>query len=148
MHCDKHVVKMIVEEAQMLSTVHRQHGYDGDELYRATHAHHPCTVWAGASAANYAWAYQLLVELCGEYTHRYGRVHATARLLRPLAAAPASVPQLPLTPWPQAMPDHLRGDDPVEAYRQFYRVGKARFARWTARPAPDWWRLTTPTAVG
>lgn len=146
MHCDKHVVKMIVEEAQMLSTVHRVHGYEGEDLYRAAYRHHPCTVWAGESTWNYLWAYRLLVNLCDEYTHRYGRVHATARLLSPLAAPPSGVPVGFITEVPQAMPDHLRGKDPVEAYRRFYVEDKARFARWTARPAPEWWSLTTPTA--
>ena len=150
MHCDKHVVKMCVEEAQMLSTVHRLHGYTGDELYRATHAHHPCTAWAGASTWNYLWSYRLLVNLLAEYTHRYGRTHATARLLEPLERPPVGVPVGFITEVPQAMPEHLRGGDPVEAYRRFYRAEKAHFARWTARPVPAWFseKLTTPTEVG
>lgn len=148
MHCDKHVVKMIVEEAQMLSTVHRVHGYEGTELYRATHRNHPCTVWAGESTGNYGWAHRLLVNLCREYTHRYGRIHATARLLRPLAFAPWGVPTGAMTPFPQAMPEHLRGQDPVEAYRRFYVEDKARFATWRGRAVPDWWPLVDNTSEG
>ena len=137
-HCDKHVVKMIVEEAQMLSTVHRQFGSFDERLYRATHRHHPCTVWAGASTANYEWAYRLFVELCAEYTRRYKRVHATARLLAALVSPPAGVPVGGLTSFPQAMPEVLRGDDPVVAYRLFYMLEKARFARWTGCEVPSW----------
>jgi len=138
-HCDKHVVKMIVEEAQMLSTVHRLHGSTDERLYRATHRHHPCTVWAGETSANYMWGWMLLVGLCREYTLRYGKQHATSRLIRPLAAPPRGVHDGGLTPFPQAMPEHLRGPDPVEAYRRFYLTEKVRFAKWTTRPEPPWW---------
>lgn len=41
--CDKHVVKMCLETAQLLSTTHRV--LDGEEaspvLYKATHKNHP-----------------------------------------------------------------------------------------------------------
>ena len=36
MACDKHVVKMILETAQMLCTVAHAHGFEAQ--YRATHA--------------------------------------------------------------------------------------------------------------
>ena len=139
MHCDKHVVKMILEEAQMLSTVQRAHGNEDDRLYRATHRHHPCTVWAGESVENYRWAWLLLCALLREYEYRYGRVHLTSRLRDLLADPPADLPSRGLTPFPQAMPEQFRGDDPVAAYRRFYLLDKVRFARWTRRSAPEWW---------
>lgn len=141
MHCDKHVLKMIIEEAQMLSTVHRVHGYDGDVLYRATHKNHPCTKWAGESTANYGWAYRLFINLLAEYRHRYGKTHGSSRLVVPLALPPSGVPAGRMTAVPQAMPDHLRGPDPVSAYRRFYVTEKARFATWRNRPSPEWWPL-------
>jgi hypothetical protein len=57
MHCDQHLHKMILESAQMLSTVAGGYGF-----YTATHAKHPCTLWVGATKANAAW----LVSLCEE----------------------------------------------------------------------------------
>lgn len=138
-HCDKHVVKMIVEEAQMLSTVHRRFGHEGEGLYRATHRHHPCTVWAGESRDNYLWGARLLEALLEEYTLRYGKQHATGRLLPDLLKPPAGIPDTGLTPFPQAMPEELRGPDPVEAYRGFYEAEKAGFARWSVRGTPWWW---------
>ncbi len=99
-HCDKHVVKMIVEYAQLLSTAHRM--LDGEMkvveyvakngktrkkkvwvlpdlregiLYKATHANHPSAVWARANLRNYQWLSCLLGWLCKEYTRRYGKVH-------------------------------------------------------------------------
>jgi len=73
MHCDKHVVKMILETAQMLSTAHRL--VDGDEyadrvgLYKAAYPNHPCTVWVREYAGAYLWSYYLLKNLSQEYTH-------------------------------------------------------------------------------
>ena len=43
MMCDKHVVKMILETAQMMCTVVAS--YDHDTPYRPTHSKHPCTIW-------------------------------------------------------------------------------------------------------
>jgi hypothetical protein len=109
-HLDKHVVKMIIEYAQLLSTAHRM--LDGiqtiekkyvngslparyrsmkrwkleDErdsiLYKATHANHPSAVWARAHAINYKYLYQLFCAVCDEYTYRYGKVHMTDTKLR------------------------------------------------------------------
>ena len=53
MMCDKHVVKMILESAQILSTAHRV--LDGDEhadnvgMYKMTHKNHPSTIWVRAN---------------------------------------------------------------------------------------------------
>ena len=96
MHCDKHVVKMIIEYAQLMSTAHRV--LDGemyygltkngrkikrwklnsnmeDILYKASHINHPSAIWARQSNNNYNWLYCLFTALCDEYTHRYGKVH-------------------------------------------------------------------------
>ena len=110
MHCDKHVVKMIIEYAQLMSTAHRI--LDGDEyegrtkigrrirrwkhpnknventIYKASHINHPSAVWARESVANYVWLYNLFEKLCDEYTFRYGKVHSTDSLLRDLLSSP------------------------------------------------------------
>ena len=114
LHCDKHVVKMIIESAQMLSTAHRM--LDGkperrpsksgktmqqyyklpDErehiLYKAVHKFHPCTKWTMQSKDNYRWHYRLFEMLCDEYTYRYGKKHKTANLLKPLLRLPKNIP--------------------------------------------------------
>ena len=138
-HCDKHVVKMILETAQMLSTVHHKHGYDGEELYRPAFHRHPCTVWVGDSAANYSWTYQLLSSLCSEYTLRYNRIHATARLLEPLSWMPEELPDEPITPFAQAMPEDVKGPEAVAAYRNYYLKYKRRIAVWRFTEEPEWW---------
>ena len=148
MMCDKHVLKMILETAQMLSTAHRE--LDGDDvpdvLYKATHKNHPSSKWVRASAANYAWAYDHFVALCDEYTHRYGKTHLTDKKLRGALSAPPRGIQcdsLAPVPPPQCMPDEYQQADTVEAYRAYYQSpDKQRFAAWAkSRPAPDWYKF-------
>lgn len=80
-HNDRHVIKMILESAQLLSTAHvvldgeKVAAYDVPFLLRPTHVNHPCAIWARATGANYDWLYRLLVGLLAEYTRRYGKVH-------------------------------------------------------------------------
>lgn len=140
-HCDKHVVKMVVETAQLLSTAHAETGSTAEGLYRPTHRNHPCAVWVRESAANYRWALALLEGLLNEYQRRYGdasgKRHATWRMLPALAVCPA-LPELGLTPFAQAMPEAHRSDDPVASYRSYYRAEKARFATYRLGDVPSW----------
>jgi hypothetical protein len=169
LQCDKHVVKMIVESAQMLSTAHRildGHSIrassksgktqvkvwlhpdpDTDNvLYKAVHSAHPCTVWTMASAMNYDWHYAHFVALCDEYTHRYGKVHLTDKLLRGmLSKPPKNIKCVSMTPFALAMksnPECMFTDDPVKSYRMFYQTKQERFKMtWTGRDIPDWFKV-------
>ena len=119
MHHDKHVVKMILEYAQLLSTAHRL--LDGTQLsttsasgrkkkvwqlpdhrdsvlYSATHTNHPSAVWARDNYHNYKRLYALFVATCDEYTHRYV----------------------------------------VGSYRKYYIDKKVDMAKWTNREPPEW----------
>lgn len=161
MHCDKHVVKMIVESAQMLSTAHRvlngsaykdksksgkrlvtkySHPTLDSTLYQASHINHPCNVWVRESYNNYFWLYILFRELCFEYTHRYGKKHKSSSMLTSLYEPPKGIPIIRSTNFVLAMPDEYKTNDPVESYRNFYIGAKKSFAKWTkTRPAPSWW---------
>ena len=78
MHCDKHVRKMILEYAQMLCTAHHVCGrYKNPKLYKISFKNNPCTVWARTSSGNYLYLYILFINLCKEYTRRFGKIHAT-----------------------------------------------------------------------
>jgi hypothetical protein len=44
-----------------------------------------------------------------------------------------------MTQMPQAMPDHCKMDNPIDAYRNYYKVEKKNFAKWTARQVPSWY---------
>ena len=165
MHCDKHVPKMIVESAQMLSTAHRL--LDGEEytalsksgksmvkhyrlpeyenvIYKAVHTKHPCTLWTMKSAENYIWHYNLFQELASEFKYRFNKTHKSWELLKDLLyTAPVNIPWIGLTPFAKAMkayPKLMAIDNPIEAYRKFYKADKSDFAEWKrSREAPYWW---------
>ena len=73
-HCDKHVVKMILETAQMICTAHHFiGGYDYHIPYKSTHTNHPCNRWLRDSVENYKWLVQLITHLNDEYRYRYDK---------------------------------------------------------------------------
>ena len=135
-HADKHVVKMILENAQMMSTVLHLKGYCSP--YKPTHKHHPCTVWA-MNEDNYAWIYELFVALLNEYTIRYGKVHKCAQYLvnfTPIGdSSKHTKPAL-------AMPDEYKTDCPVESYRTYYINDKKYMAKYKMGNVPYWLDLT------
>ena len=129
--CDSHVIKMVLEEGQMLSTVHRLvdgHEYTGktktgrnkkawkivhgiatterdDTLYKACHYNHPCTIWSRETRGNYEWSFKLFEAIAKEYTHRYDKTHKTYQALgKYLYWPPANIDQsMEVTPFPLAM---------------------------------------------
>jgi hypothetical protein len=162
MMCDKHVVKMILESCQLLSTAH--HVLDGEpvmtkgkkkeyktfsngntNICRCTMINHPCTIWARETRANYLWLWKHAHALCKEYTRRYGKVHVMEKMLMDeLYDPPANITKGKLTPFAQAMPDEYRNSDAVIAYRNYYINEKARFAKWKNCEVPEWFELKQP----
>jgi hypothetical protein len=162
MHCDKHVVKMIVESAQLLSTAHRI--LDGDQtlgktqtgrnvkrwilndsreslLYKASHINHPSAVWARSNIDHYRYLFELYAFLIEEYGYRYRKDHKSAELVPILINAPERIDfEAPWIDPPQAMPEECKiPGDTVAAYRKYYADYKKRFAKWTKRNPPSWW---------
>lgn len=139
--CDVHVVKMILESGQMLATVCHQHGIEAP--IKATHAKHPCTLWAGEALENYEWLWRHMGALLHEYHLRYGKRHAFSELHGWLWDHRPPLPRLGhITPFAQAMPDEYRvPGDAVAAYRSYYLGEKARFAKWKQGNVPDWFKV-------
>lgn len=175
MHNDKHCIKMILEYAQLLSTAHRvldgtltnglsnsgrkQKRYvlsDNREsvLYSATHINHPSAIWVRQSLSNYMWLSDLLVELCKEYTYRYGKVHKCERdgLVDTLVI---HLPRNLSDKWgwtepTPAMPDDVKvSGDSIACYRNYYIRNKQHLASWSGkvnfRPVPEWYEKGTNT---
>ena len=142
MMSEKHVVKIILESAQMLSTAHRV--LDGDEyadkngLYKKAHVNNPSSEWVRQCYQHYRWLYAHMVALMEEYTYRYGKHHATERLKVPLSEYPKAIPVGDYTEPPQCMPEVCKGKDTVLAYQNYYIIEKSGFARWTKREIPTW----------
>ena len=133
-HADKHVVKMILETAQLLCTAIWLSG--GNAPYKATHKNHPCAVWARKSKENWIWLHSLGLELCKEYTYRYGKTHKTQFVLEKLECP--NLPDEKFTNPPQAMPDIFKHPDTIMAYKRYYLYGKSRLHSWKKREIPDW----------
>lgn len=165
LHNDKHVVKMILEYGQLMSTAHRY--LDGKEYYgltangrkikrwlvsderesilwKASHVQHPSGIWTRASEENYLWLVDLWKELMKEYTHRYGKHHSAERMIPYLSDPPQNIPKgIAWTPPTPAMPDQykVKGNN-LQSYINYYVEGKKHLASWKNRTIPSWYVLT------
>ena len=138
-HCDKHVVKMILETAQLLYTAHwlSDRNILPQNAYRQTHFNHPCAIWARESLSNYTWLCELGMALCEEYTFRYGKVHKTQSHIHWLITHPPDIVDIGITPIRQAMPEECKRPNPVEGYRTYYCEKKVPLLKYSKRPPPD-----------
>jgi hypothetical protein len=150
-HCDKHVVKMVLELVQMLYTAHH---LCGTKLplgaYKKIKNHnHPMAIWVRTSEHNYIFTCELALCLAQEYTYRYNRVHSCEKHVKWLSE---NIPDLilifnknplfysslmgKLSPIPLSMPDQYKCTDPIKSYRNYYK--SKYFAKWTNRNVPGW----------
>lgn len=142
-HCDKHVSKMILESAQMLSTAVMRHNPLAKDLYRSFNKNHPCCVWAAKNKSNFVWLYNLSKELGVEYSYRYGKFHKSLAVIDNCFSYIDCIPDGELTPFAQAMPDKYRNTNPVTAYRDYYIGEKFDIAKYTKREFPFWLKKIT-----
>ena len=164
-HCNRHVVKMILETTQLMWTAVHMSDVDMSTLniraYRKTHAWHPTAVWVRETPKNWEFAVTFGLALCTEYTRRFQKRHKCERHLHfirklgycaPLETRPYTKPRGPMkggcTPLPLAMPDECVVDqhgipNAVASYRKYYnRKGRewaalGRQMRWPTSQT-DW----------
>lgn len=152
---------MILESAQLLSTAHRL--LDGREtagksktgrnvkryilddgrdnvMYQATHVNHPSAVWARESIENYCWLVDHFFALGDEYEYRYRKTHKCfGELSYMLQSPPKNLQEYDMTKMPSAMADEYKiSDDPVDNYRNYYKMGKSSLHSWKNRQPPEW----------
>jgi hypothetical protein len=162
MHNDKHVVKMIIEYAQLMSTAHRV--LDGKEyialtqngrkikrwkmdneiyeagLMKASHINHPSGIWLRQSKQNYIWLNQMWNYLLQEYTHRYGKVHSCEKYKNVIDHLPTNIPNGYFTEPTPAMPDIYKvAGDSIQSYKNYYINAKNHLASWKKREIPTWY---------
>lgn len=139
-HCDKHVVKMILETAQIISTVYDRYGKHEDWMLKPCFKHHPCTLWAGNSRQNLIWLIRLGFALNTEYTVRYKKEHKYLNLfMRFNAKNHRFMPDSSEMTQPAlAMPKDCIVSDDVESYRNYYKTHKRKIANWKTQK-PDWY---------
>lgn len=141
-HCDKHVVKMILESVQMLCTVGHTIGAP-EPFYKKTHVKHPCTLWVMESKQNALFLVELIHALDNEYRNRFKHTnsHLSVRKLNDYGVERIIdlLPDINRTNFAQCMPEQYKVDnDAVSAYRNYYVGEKKNFATWR-NEVPEWY---------
>ena len=138
-HCDKHVVKMILETAQLLCGTHWVIGNEAP--YKLSHKNHPCAIWTRTSLSNYLYLCDLGLELCKEYTYRYGKRHKSQDVIEWCLINKPNIHDVDFTSPPLAMGDEFKIENNViESYRNYYREGKKLIVSWKNRVIPSWFQ--------
>jgi hypothetical protein len=142
-HVDKHVVKMILETAQLLCGVHHVTAHDtahdtAHVPYKLSHKNHPCSIWSRKSLSNYLYLCELGLELCKEYTYRYGKRHKSQDVIEWCLVNRPNIKDVGFTEPAKAMPDEYKVKSVVESYRNYYMGAKSGFAVWKNRERPFW----------
>jgi hypothetical protein len=141
-HCDKHVVKMILETAQLLCGVHHMTDQVTDQVpYKLSHKNHPCAIWSRESLSNYLYLCDLGLELCKEYTYRYGKRHKSQDVIEWCVTNKPNICDKEFTEPARAMPNEYKVDSVVESYRNYYIGEKSKIAVWKNRDIPEWFKM-------
>ena len=155
---------MVIEYAQLLSTAHRV--LDGEmymdktinnrkikrwrllderelRLMKPTMMNHPSAIWVRQSDQHYLWLYNMWCELLKEFTYRYGKIHATARLIPDLAKVPDKCPVGDFVEPTPAMPDDCKVvGNSLQSYHNYYVMKKEHLWSWkgkiNSRQRPKW----------
>jgi hypothetical protein len=138
MLCDKHVVKMLLESAQLLCSPFE----NGSAPYKRTHYNHPCSIWIRQTYANYCWLLDHAYGISDQYLRRYKKIHKSHEVLKWCLdnLESLSFPEIGLQSFVQCMPDQYKVvGDAVQAYRNYYIGEKAKFAKWKLGNTPNWW---------
>lgn len=130
---NRHITKMTLESAQLLSTAQRLSGNEDTRIYRKTHVNHPCSVWVRTSKQNYIWLVQHFEALFKEFTYRYNKIHKSSKLFNLLKYPPEQLPNIGLTPFVKAMPDKYKVLNTIQSYRNYYLGEKIQGNYWTKR---------------
>ncbi len=136
-HCDKHVVKMVLEYAQLLSTAvrHSPSNKGVGLAYKSVHFNHPSAIWARQAEDNWLELRDLALLLCKEFTYRYGKIHKTQIVIESL---PKPVLPKGKTPLLLAMNSDCKGPCPIASYRKYYAKYKSHLFHWKGRQVPVW----------
>ena len=145
-HTDRHIVKMPLETAQMVSFVYYHKDlWDGEVPnllmnFSAGHDKHPCSLWLRENLVNFLWTCEFGIKLIEEYRFRYdSQKHERCKMIFEWSLD--NLPNLPVaefTPFAKAMPEEYKVDCSVESYRNYYRMGKSELHKWTKRNKPEW----------
>ena len=145
-HTDKHIVKMPLEMAQMVSFVYHNKDLWDKSIPQllmsnsSTHIKHPCSIWVKENLSNFIWSCELGIKMVEEYRFRYNS-QKHERCLLIFQWALDNLPEIEIdlmTPFAKAMPDEYKVDCSIESYSNYYKFGKTELHQWTKRKKPDW----------
>lgn len=150
-HCDKHVIKMILETTQLLSTcwwvmnpIQAQQYLNKGKIYKKTHHNHPSSIWTRECRENYIWLCHLGLSLCKEYAYRYDKKDSDHKCHEKLIFLIHNIPikltynDNKITMPKMAMPDKYKTNNPIYSYRFYYINDKQRMLVWRKREPPKW----------
>ena len=140
--CDKHVPKMLLESAQMLSTAVQKYTDRIEELYKPAYPNHPMTKWVGFNRDCFRWTLENAVFISHEYCKRFNKLHKSSKIINNIYDNNYidDIPDGFFKEPPQCMPDEYKDNDYVTAYRKYYQGAKSYFAKWEkGRKQPNWW---------
>lgn len=143
-HVDRHVVKMPLEAAQLLSNAFWINQGSGGE-YKFTHGKHPLSIWVAKDKANFFFTGLYGLSLCNEYTYRYKKIHGCERLLTSMLEHPPVFhsESTYVTEFCQCVPVEMRIKNAdlvttIEVYRRYYKEHKNHLFKWKNRDNPSW----------
>jgi hypothetical protein len=168
---DRHVVKMILESAQLLSTAHRI--LDGKEIqiqadieqidgtiktrkkklwllgdareeiiYSATHINHPSAVWARTSIENYNWLVDHFFALMQEYNYRYEKTHKCfGEISFALCTPPKNLEEYDMTKMPSCMAEEYIVSDDPILNYRNYYKMGKTHLHSWKKRSPPWWLI-------
>ena len=126
---NKHVVKMILESAQMLCTAHHHYNIFTDVPYKKAHYNHPSTIWARENHYQYQWLYWHMMALGDEYKKRYNKEHLSITKCKEcLSFSPYGISLGKFEQPPQCMPDEYKDKCSIQAYWNYYIGDKKQIA--------------------
>lgn len=147
-YCNKHVVKIPIEIAQLLSKIHYElNESEHLDIYyknpKMISKNIPIYIWIKLSRENYLWTVNLGLALINEYKYRYDKnEHRTEKVLMCLKNdVPLSLPSIGLTPFLMTnkfdMYQFLSNDILLNC-RYFYADVKCKNDKWKKRNKPNW----------
>jgi len=148
-YCNKHILKIPIEIAQILSKIHYElkSKIDYSKIYKNS------TVvkntigpycWINESLDNYMWANKLGLELINEYKFRYNKTeHKTECILQYLYDNPPNLPKIGETKFKGTnkydMFQYI-SNDPIICARYNYAEMKCINDKWNKDGPPDWFK--------
>jgi len=146
-YCNKHIVKIPIEIAQILSKIHYQlnSGIDYDKIYKDSLVVKNTLgpyLWAIESLDNYIWTCNLGLELINEYKFRYNKkTFKTEIVLETLLNNLPNLPKIGITKFigtNQFDMFQFVSNDPIICSRYNYCEMKCNNDIWTNRTKPYW----------